>query len=207
MTDKEYFKSLRIPDENNPLRILVSSCLLGALCGADGSSYGNYPHITKLKKEGRLKLTPFCPEDYSFGTPRETPDILDGKGADVLDGKAKVITESGKDITKGMIEAAYKMLEVAITNNIELAILMDVSAACGSQVIYKGHRFSDNPTYQVGMGVCAALLDRKGFKVISQRDFRTLEILYSKIWPDHEIDSIAIDHNETAWYKEYFNKD
>lgn len=105
-------------------------------------------------------LTRFCPEDYVLGTPRETPDCEGGDGHDVLDGKARVVTQSGKDITSEMIRASLKMLEIAQTYNVELTIMMDASGACGSQVIYNGSRFSENPVYQIGMGICAAQLDR-----------------------------------------------
>lgn len=206
MTDKEYLKSLRTPTTDDPLRVLVSACLMGTLCGADGSSYGDYPHIKAIANYSNVKITSFCPEHFSFGTPREIPDISGGDGADVLDGNASVITETGKDITEGMLAAAQKMLQIAKDNAIELAIMMDVSAACGSQVIYKGHRLSANPQYQIGMGVCAELLNRNGFKIISQRDFRSLDVLLAKIDPAHEPDVTAIDHDETEWYKEYFKK-
>lgn len=105
-----------------------------------------------------------------------------------------------------MIDAANKMLHVAQINSIEIAVLMDISAACGSQVIYNGNRFSENKVYQIGQGVCAALLIQNGFKVISQRDFASLEKVYAKINPTHHIDQSKIDHNETEWYKTYFNK-
>ena len=123
-----------------------------------------------------------------------------------MDGKASVITETGKDITEGMLSAAKKMLQIAQENEIELAIMMDVSATCGSQVIYKGHRLNQNPQYQIGMGVCAELLTRNGFKIISQRDYKSLDILLTKIDSDHLPDKTAIDHDETDWYREYFNK-
>lgn len=204
MTDRNYIKSLRIPTENNPLRILFSSCLLGVLCGADGSSYGTYPHVLKISDYTNVEIISFCPENYSFGTPRAIPDISEGNGADVLDGRAKVITKNGQDLTEGMLKAATKMLEMALANNIEIAIMMDVSAACGSQVIYKGHRLSDEASYQIGRGVCAELLSRNGIKIISQRDYKSLDILLSKIDSTHKRDRNAIDHDETEWYKEYF---
>lgn len=184
---------------------MLSACLVGTLCGADGSSYGQYPHMVALSQIPTVKVTTFCPEDYSFGTPREIPDIEGGNGHDVLDGKAKVITQTGKDVSEGMVKAAQKMLDLAQTHAIELAILMDISAACGSQVLYKGHRLHQNPTYQAEMGVCAALLQRNGFEIISQRDYRSLEILLSKVKPKHTIDPSALDHHETAWYKSYFS--
>ena len=204
MTDKEYLKQLRIPVKDNPLRILMSACLTGLQCGYDGSSYGEYPSALKLLRYETVKIVRFCPEEFSFGTPREMCDIHGGNGLDVLNGNAKVLTESGIDWTEGMIRASKKMLEIAIKEKVEIAIMMDTSAACGSQVIYDGNRFSENKKYQIGMGVCAAQLIRNGFKVISQRDYASLEILYSKIDTRHQIDKTKLDHHENEWYKEYF---
>ncbi len=205
MTDKNYLNKLRIPTKESPLRVLSSACLLGELCGVDGTSNGKYPSVLKLVSYENIKLIPFCPEDFVLGTPRETPDIEGGNGHDVLDGKARVITQTGKDITYEMITASLKMLEIAQKNDVELAILMDTSGACGSQVIYNGSRFSENPIYQIGMGVCAAQLDRNGIKIISQRDYESLEILYSKIDQNHIMQNNVKDHDKHEWYLDYFN--
>ena len=205
MTDKNYISNLRIPTREDPLRIIMSACLTGVTCGFDGSANGEYPSALKFLKYDTVKITRFCPEEFSFGTPREMCDIYGGNGMDVLNGTAKVLTESGKDWTSGMIKASEKMLEIAIKENIEIAVLMDISAACGSQVIYEGNRFGENKVYQIGAGVCAAQLIRNGIKVVSQRDFASMELLYSKIDPEHKINSAAKDHHEIDWYKEYFN--
>ena len=206
MTDKPYLTGLRVPSRENPLRILLSACLLGELCGVDGTSNGSYPSALKLRNYNNVKLITFCPEHYILGTPRETPDCEGGDGHDVLDGKARVITQAGKDITAEMIRGSLKMLQIARENEVELAVMMDVSGACGSQVIYNGARFSENPGYQIGMGVCAAQLHRNGFKIISQRDYASLEILYSKLDPHHVLQKDAIDHDQTEWYRHYFKK-
>jgi uncharacterized protein YbbK (DUF523 family) len=153
MTDRQYLKNLIEPTQDDSLRVLFSACLLGILCGADGSSYGNHPKILKLKDFAHVEVTSFCPEDFAFGTPRGIPDIEGGSGSDMLSGNARVITETGKDVTEKMIIAAKKMLQLAIDKKIELAILMDVSVACGSQEIYLGHRLSPTPVYQTEMGV------------------------------------------------------
>jgi uncharacterized protein YbbK (DUF523 family) len=205
MTDINYLKSLRTPTKENPLRVLVSSCLTGILCGYDGTANGEYPSVLKLLNYNTIKLVKFCPEEYSFGSPREMCDIHDGTGMDVLDGKAKVLSDSGIDWSEGMIIASEKMLEIAKAEKVDLALMMDVSAACGSQVIYNGNRFAENKVYQIGAGVCAAQLIRAGIKVISQRDYASLEILYSKIDSSHVINQEAKDHHEIDWYKSYFN--
>jgi uncharacterized protein YbbK (DUF523 family) len=204
MTDIAYLQQLRVPTRDNPLRILMSACLTGVTCGYDGTANGSYPTALKLLGYENVRIVRFCPEDFSFGTPREMCDIHGGTGMDVLAGKAKVLSESGKDWSEGMIKASEKMLQIARQEDIELAVMMDISAACGSQVIYKGNRFAGNKVYQVGAGVCAAQLMRNGFKVISQRDLASLEILYSKMDSSHLIDPGKKDHHETDWYKSYF---
>ena len=204
MPDKDFITGLRIPTKEKPLRILVSACLVGVKCGVDGDNYGDYPSVLKLLTYENVKLIQFCPEDFSFGTPREMCDIHGGDGLDVLEGRAKVLTASGIDWSGGMIKASEKMLQVAKDNAIELAIMMDVSAACGNHVIYDGNRFAENKKYQIGMGVCGAQLTRAGYKIISWREYESLEILYSKIDPSHVINKEAQDFDQHEWYKEYF---
>lgn len=206
MTDRDFIKRLRIPDRQHPLRILMSACLSGIRCGYDGTANGEYPSALKLMEYSTVKIFTFCPEEFSFGSPREMCDIYGGTGFDVLEGKARVLTESGCDWTEGMVRASEKMLEIARREHIELAVMMDISAACGSQVIYNGNRFAENKVYQAGAGVCAAQLLRNGFKVISQRDHASLEILYSKLDPAHVIDETKTDHHETEWYRDYFGQ-
>lgn len=205
MTDQQYLQQLRVPTPENPLRILMSACLAGVTCGYDGTANGIYPSALKLLTYSNVHIIRFCPEEFAFGVPREMCDIHGGTGEDVLDGKAKVLTETGKDWTRGMITASEKMLELAQKEQVELAIMMDISAACGSQVIYDGNRFSENKVYQIGAGVCAAQLLRNGFQVISQRDFASLELVYAKLNPEYVIDSAKRDHHETDWYRTYFN--
>ena len=206
MPDKNYLKNLRTPTKENPLRILVSACMVGIKCGIDGTSYGEYPSVLKLMNYDTVKLISFCPEDFSFGTPREMCDIHGGNGLDVLEGNARVLTESGIDWTEGMINASEKMLEVARNNDVELAVMMDVSAACGNHVIYDGNRYAENKKYQIGMGVCGAQLHRAGYKIISWREYESLEILYSKIDPLHVINKDLKDFDEHEWYIGYFKK-
>jgi len=204
LPDKEFIKGLRIPTKEKPLRILVSACLIGVKCGVDGDNYGDYPSVLKLLAYENVKLIQFCPEDFVFGTPRELCDIHGGDGLDVLEGRAKVLTASGIDWSEGMIKASEKMLQVARDNAIELAIMMDVSAACGNHVIYDGNRLAENKKYQIGMGVCGAQLTRAGYKIISWREYESLEILYSKIDPSHVINKEAQDFDQHEWYKGYF---
>jgi uncharacterized protein YbbK (DUF523 family) len=187
----------------DPLKVLVSACLRGVRCGVDGSSYGApFDHTEHLFRLPNVEVVAFCPEEYAFGTPRETPDIHGGNGFDVLDGRARVMSDSGADWTSAMLAAAHAMLSLAQANEVRLALLSDISAACGSQVIYRGPRSEGR--YQAGQGVCAALLIRNGIKVMSQRDHHTLDLILGKLDSTHWPDPTAQDHHQSEWYVERF---
>ena len=124
---------------STPLALLVSACLTGQQCGVEGSSYGApYSHTSRMLQLPNVHVVAFCPEDFAFGTPRATPDIHGGTGFDVLDGTARVLSDTGEDWTAQMLAAADAMLRVAQENDVRLA-LMDISAACVSQVITTVH--------------------------------------------------------------------
>mgnify|MGYP000079552960 CR=1 FL=1 len=67
MTDKVYLQNLRKPNKEHPLKVLVSACLTGIMCGYDGTANGKYPSVLKLLNRENLKLITFCPEEFSFG--------------------------------------------------------------------------------------------------------------------------------------------
>jgi uncharacterized protein YbbK (DUF523 family) len=187
----------------HPLELLVSACLTGVPCGVGGTSYGApYLHTDRLLHHPNVRVLAFCPEDFAFGTPRATPDIHGGTGFDVLDGAARVLSDTGEDWTTQMLGAAQTMLRAAQENKVRLALLMDISAACGSQVIYDGPRSKGR--HQAGQGVCAALLIRHGIKVLSHRDHRTLDAILSRLDSTYQADPAARDHHETPWYIETF---
>lgn len=205
LPDLTFLDSLPKPTAESPLPVLFSACLAGTLCGFDGTDNGSYPVAQSLLKLPQIKPVLFCPEHFSFGTPRELCDIHGGTGQDVLDGNARVLTEAGNDWTEGMIRGAEQMLKVALENNVQLAILLDISAACGSQVISNGQRTAENRSYRIGAGVAAALLIRNGIKVISQRDFKSLQLFHHKIDPSFKVAKESIDHHQTDWYRQYFS--
>jgi uncharacterized protein YbbK (DUF523 family) len=127
------------------------------------------------------------------------PDIHGGDGVDVMHGRARVFDEHGVDLTAKMLAGARAMLAFAQKEGAELAILTDMSAACGSQVISDGCRLVDERRYQKGVGVATALLLDAGIPVVSQRDFRTLALLRARLDPDYQPPADARDHHEHAW--------
>ena len=76
--------------------IAVSWCLCGRECRYDGTAKPDVQAMA-LAEEGALCI---CPEVLGgLSIPREPAEIVGGDGYDVLDGRARVITVSGKDVT------------------------------------------------------------------------------------------------------------
>jgi len=200
---RELVDRLREPTEADPWRVLVSGCLAGWRCGVDGSDNRLGTSLASLAALPTLRAIPFCPEQHSLGTPRTMPDIHGGDGFDVLAGRARVLDEHGADLTEPMTAGARAMLAAALRARADLAILTDMSAACGSQVISDGCRLAGRRRYRKGVGVAAALLLDAGIPVVSQRDFRTLALLRARPEPGFVADADARDHHEHPWTLEH----
>jgi uncharacterized protein YbbK (DUF523 family) len=146
--------------------ILVSSCLAGLEVRYNGTHSLDHK-ISKLIEEN--KAIPVCPELLGgFLTPREPAEILGGNGEDVLDGKARVVEKSGRDVTELYIKGAYATLKMAKEVNANIVVLKEYSPSCGSSMIYNGE-FKSKGIF--GNGVTSALLKRNGLQVISEKQF------------------------------------
>jgi uncharacterized protein YbbK (DUF523 family) len=200
---RAHLDGLREPTVAEPLRVLVSGCLAGWPCGVDGSDYGLGAVVRDLFELPTFHVIPFCPEQHALGTPRTTPDIHGGDGVDVIAGRATILDEHGVDLSAKMIDGARAMLELATERRVELAILTDMSAACGSQVISDGGRLVKTRRYRKGVGVATALLLEAGIPVVSQRDFRTLDLLRARFKCGYTRQPDALDHHEHPWTLEH----
>lgn len=200
----EGFERLRVPTESDPLRVLLSGCLAGLPCGVNGTDYGLGEPQRPWTSLPTVKVFPFCPEEHALGTPRTMPDIHGGDGRAVLAGEARVLDEHGVDLTEKMVAGARAMLAHAREHEVELCVLTDASAACGSQVISDGCRLVEVRRHQKGLGVATALLVQEGFLVMSQRDFRSLGRLRRLLDPGFEPDPAALDHHDHPWCRGYF---
>ena len=191
----------------DPLRVMFSACLLGAPVVGDGRIFPVQPHLQELIDLPNVETLRYCPEDPVMGTPRLDPDCVGGNGFDVLDGGARFVGADGRDWTDGIIESAGEMARRSTAADVDVAILLHVSGACGSSVIYEGLRAEGR--YQRGPGVAAAALIRAGIPVLSQRDFRTYRYLRAHVEPGWRppADLPEIDHWEHPWCQSYFPED
>lgn len=149
--------------------LLVSSCLAGLKVRYDGGDCLD-KRIQQLIEEN--KAVALCPEVMGgLPTPRIPAEIIGGDGEDVLDNKAKVIDQTGMDVTEVFLKGAYAALNKAQEIGATMVVLKENSPSCGSSYIYNG-KF--NGEIIPGMGVTAALLKRHGIKVLSEREFMNI---------------------------------
>ncbi|MEA3471599.1 MAG: DUF523 domain-containing protein, partial [Thermodesulfobacteriota bacterium] len=105
------------------MKVLVSACLLGFNTRYDGESKKDSVLIKELLDKG-IEFFPLCPEQLGgLPTPREPFEIEKGYTArDVIEGRAKVLTEGGIDVTDNFLRGANLVLdfckEVGITHAI-----------------------------------------------------------------------------------------
>lgn len=150
---------------------LVSACLLGMRCNWKGDQ--SYLDQNVLRLAGTEPLLPVCPEQLGgLATPRSPQEIQGGDGADVLEGRARVVNSEGVDVTAQFIRGAEETLKLAKLFGITGFIGKSGSPSCSCRRIYDGS-FSGRHTS--GKGVTAALLERHGIRLIAQEDLGPAE--------------------------------
>ena len=146
-------------------KILASACLAGINCTFRGSNNLN----AKIKKivDNQTAIA-LCPEILGgLGVPRESIELIGGDGHDLLEGRARAVTASGKDVTKNVIKGANSVLEIVKKYGIKEAILKSSSPTCGSGTIYDG---TFSKTLRTGDGVLAAALKKNFVDVKTEKD-------------------------------------
>lgn len=146
--------------------IIISACLCGVNCKYSGENNLNEKAV-QLFKQGKAVLV--CPEQMGgLSTPRPPCEIIGGTGADVLDGKCRVMTNNCQDdVTSKFIKGAEETMRLAKECGACLAILKSRSPSCGHGTIYDGS-FTGRKIN--GNGVTAELLERSGIRVITEEE-------------------------------------
>jgi uncharacterized protein YbbK (DUF523 family) len=146
-------------------RILISGCSAGLPCSHDGRDRLD-AGVRKILKSGAG--LPACPEQLGgMPTPRETCEIVGGDGNSVLEGTARVVTRSGRDVTEYFLAGARHTLALARRHGCRKAVLKARSPSCGRGEIYDG---SFSGMLKPGDGVTATLLMREGIEVVTDEE-------------------------------------
>lgn len=140
------------------IKILVSSCLLGAPVRHDARDKKcDHAVLQRWIAEGRVVSV--CPEMMGgMGTPRPPAEIVN-------DGSRRVVTRDGADVTIAFENGARAAADEGRAHDVRIAILKAGSPSCGSSFIYDG-TFSKTPIE--GEGITAALLRKNGIAVFSE---------------------------------------
>ncbi len=110
-------------------------------------------------------LLPVCPEQLGgLSTPRLPAEIIGGTGEDILDGKARICTRNGDDITSAFLRGAGETLYLARLVEADSVILKQNSPSCGCGHIHDG---TFTGTLREGNGITAALLLREKFQILA----------------------------------------
>jgi uncharacterized protein YbbK (DUF523 family) len=141
------------------LPVLVSACLLGQQCRYDGRHNRDAALERELGARGE-RAVPFCPEEHGgLGTPRPAA-WLEASAAEVLDGRARVVTEAGIDVTAQFRAGAEGALAQCREHGIAKAYLKERSPSCGCKNTHVAGALVQ------GRGITAERLARNGIAVV-----------------------------------------
>lgn len=153
-------------------KILISACLLGRPVRYDGK--GLFPQTDRIAEWNSLGwLVPLCPEVAAgFPTPRPPAEIEpNAPSSKVLEGKARIFEDTGKDVTRTFLRGADIAVQTAKQHDCKFALLTDGSPSCASTFIYSGN-FDE--TRRPGTGVVAQALKMQGVEIFSPRTIEEL---------------------------------
>jgi len=102
-------------------KVAISACLMGRECRYDATDNLDNELLDILRD---CELVAFCPEDYAFGSPRPTMDLVE------TDDTTKAISNlTGEDLTTPIDEYAQDFFDTH--SDIDLYIGKDRSPSCG----------------------------------------------------------------------------
>jgi len=154
-------------------KVLISACLLGKNCRYNGG-HSQLNELNKLDVE----WIPVCPEESGgLGTPRPSAE-MQGSAEDILNGKGKVLTNKGKNVTQEFIRGADKSLQSGLEVGVKTAILKSKSPSCGIGKTYDG---SFTKTLKTGDGIFAHLCHKNDIECISSDNINQIKKTLAKL--------------------------
>jgi len=129
--------------------VLVSACFLGIPCRWHGRRAKRRDALLERLKK-KCVLVPVCPEQLGgMPTPRSGEYLRGGTGADVLDGRLRIVdSATGQDLTDFHVNGSRYALEIAEIAGARRAYLKGGSPCCDRE------------------GVTGELLRRAGIEVV-----------------------------------------
>lgn len=141
-------------------KVALSACLMGCVCRYDARDNLNE---SLLKQLDSFEIVPFCPEDFCFGTPRPTMDLIDnGEGVDAIS------NENGQKLSVPILDYAHNFFEQY--PDIKLFIGKDRSPSCA---VYSGKVYDKEKTllHRNGTGLMAQVALDLGIECWDSEDY------------------------------------
>jgi len=143
--------------------IIVSACLLGRRCRYNGEDRAHAGVRRFLKGKNYVAV---CPEKLAgWGVPRPPVELKGGGAEKVMEGRARIVTHEGTDLTASLIRAVRKLVDRATSLRSEEAILKEKSPSCGVTKVYRDGRLVE------GKGLFTHRLKDRGIQVRSEESF------------------------------------
>jgi uncharacterized protein YbbK (DUF523 family) len=141
-------------------KVLVSACLLGRECRYDGGHNRDQVLEQQLAERGE-QAVPFCPEEVGgLSTPRPAAWIEGRDAQTVLDGRDRLVTGAGLDVTGPFLAGARAALAECRAQGIEKAYMKERSPSCGVACTHVRGALTPGP------GVTSCLLSSEGIETI-----------------------------------------
>ncbi len=141
-------------------KVAISACLMGRECRYDASNNLDEELLKQLKG---YELIAFCPEDYAFGSPRPTMDLVE------IESKVLAISnENGDNLSDSIEEYAKDFFDTH--RDIDLYIGKDRSPSCGvcSAKVYNRQKVLIST---VGVGLMSKEAQKRGIKSIDAQNY------------------------------------
>jgi uncharacterized protein YbbK (DUF523 family) len=154
-------------------KVLISACLLGKNCRYNGG-HSQLNELNKLDVE----WIPVCPEESGgLGTPRPSAEMQENAET-ILNGKGKIITNKGKNVTAEFIQGAEQSLQLGLGAEVKIAVLKSKSPSCGIGKIYDG---SFTKILKTGDGIFAHLCHENDIECISSDNINQIKKTLAKL--------------------------
>jgi len=134
-------------------KVALSACLLGCNCRYDAENNLNEALLKRLEA---YEIVPFCPEDYCFGTPRPTMDLIENR---------ENISAISNETNENLSQPIFNYAKDFFTKNadIKLFIGKDRSPSCGVQSA-KVYDIQKNLLHREGRGLMAQVAKERGLE-------------------------------------------
>ena len=144
-------------------KVAISACLLGEKCRYDATDNKDIDLLSKLEN---ADLIPFCPEDFAFGSPRPTMDLVQTEQGD-----RALSNLTGEDLSTSIIQYATVFLDTH--PDVDLFIGKDRSPSCGvcSARLYDQEK---NLLSSEEAGLMAKEAKKRNINCVDAEDFKGL---------------------------------